>query len=89
MKLNDILKHFNSLNPEQQCYWVINSLWDEETAEELIERKYDNDTKDILKLLSICNALIDSKEKVEPLQFDKIYPLWISEIRNNKLNQLL
>jgi hypothetical protein len=89
MKLNDILKYFSSLNTEQQCYWIINSLWDEETIEELIERKYDNDTKDILKLLSICKVLIDSKEKFEPLQFDKIYTLWISEIRNNKLNQLL
>ena len=85
MKLKTVIEIFNSKDPKQQCEWIINSTWDHQNFLELLENIGNDDIKDILKILTICNYYL---EKNEPLLLENIYPLWLEEVRNNKLNKL-
>lgn len=86
MNLNEVVKVFKSLDPKKQCEWIITSIWDDENFLELIEQIGNDETKDIIKILTICNYFV---EKDEPLYVENIYPLWIEYLRDKKLNELL
>ena len=89
------LDTFNSLNPYEQCEWIVLLIdnGSEKECEELY--KLIEDDSDKTKLFkSLLSIMIDTTNNHKNFQttstvINEIYPLWITELRDIKLKEII
>jgi hypothetical protein len=88
------LDAFNSLSPYEQCEWIVklidNGYKECEELYKLIEDDSDK-TKLFKSLLSIMVDTTNNHKKFETTStvINEIYPLWITELRDIKLKEII
>lgn len=87
------LEIFNKLNPREQCEFVVHLIYkiSEDEVEKMYEllEKFPEDAILFRKLFIIMNKM-DNDILTNPLDIiNKMVPLWIQKLREEKLNQIL
>lgn len=87
------LDSFNSLEPYEQCEWIVKLIdnGSNKECEELYKLIDSDKTKLFKSLLSIMVDTTNNHKNFETTStvINEIYPLWITELRDIKLKEII
>lgn len=86
---------FNSLSPYEQCEWIVKLIDNGSNKEcEELYKLIEDDTDKTKLFKSLLSIMIDTTNNHKNFQttsivINEIYPLWITELRDIKLKEII